>query len=182
MKKFFKLLFGFILALLLVFSVYALVSGRTYLFKAVLYNFADIDDYKIFTNDTIAIGNIQPWPVSEQLNSSKLPDSLVKLLDDLETVALVVVKNLHVRYEIIDDAKQTRWTLEDSAGVHSFGNASLWTPALGSGMVLVDSKYNGTSSDIVTVLRNPARGIFASIELRYSIPLLGIYHASIDRY
>jgi hypothetical protein len=33
-------------------------------FKAVYYNFAGIDDYKIFANNKVANGKSQPWPVS----------------------------------------------------------------------------------------------------------------------
>ena len=50
MKKFFKGILLFLLALILLVSVYAFATGRTYLFKAVYYNFAGIDDYKIFDN------------------------------------------------------------------------------------------------------------------------------------
>jgi ribonuclease I len=52
----------------LLFSAYALISGRTFLFKAVVYNFANIDDYKKFSNNTVAIGKPQPWHVSAGYN------------------------------------------------------------------------------------------------------------------
>ncbi len=40
-----------ILVIIVAFSAYAVISGRTYLFEAVWYNFANIDDYKKFTNN-----------------------------------------------------------------------------------------------------------------------------------
>ena len=55
MKKIFKTIFIFLLAILILCSAFAIVSGRTYLFKAVYYNFAGIDDYKIFDNNKVLL-------------------------------------------------------------------------------------------------------------------------------
>ncbi len=93
MRKFFKGLFIFLFSLIVIFSGYVFISGKTYLFKAVLYNFADIDDYKIFTNDTVAAGTAQPWTPSSAYNKAGIPDSLSSLLDELQSVALVVIKD-----------------------------------------------------------------------------------------
>ncbi|HVK47047.1 MAG TPA: hypothetical protein VM488_04375, partial [Pseudobacter sp.] len=92
MKKFFRYFGYLILLILVVFSGYALISGRTYLFKAVYYNFAGIDDYEVFSNNTITTAEHQPWPVSSVYNQPKLPDSLRQLLEKIETVAVVAVK------------------------------------------------------------------------------------------
>ena len=86
------LLFG-VLFLVLLFSVYAIVSGRTYMFNAIIYNFADIDDYKIFYNDTVKTNKPQPWNRSADFNKTSLPASLDSLLKDLQTIGLVVVRN-----------------------------------------------------------------------------------------
>ena len=51
MKKFFKGILIFLLSVIILFTAFAFVSGKTYLFKAVYYNFAGIDDYKIFDNN-----------------------------------------------------------------------------------------------------------------------------------
>ncbi|WEK35163.1 MAG: serine hydrolase [Candidatus Pseudobacter hemicellulosilyticus] len=93
MKRLFKFLLSTVFLVVLLFSAYALISGRTYLFKAVWYNFADIDDYKVFTNNTITTGAHQPWPVSGQYNKQPIPDSLKNKLEALKTVALLAIKN-----------------------------------------------------------------------------------------
>ncbi|MET0636239.1 MAG: serine hydrolase [Chitinophagaceae bacterium] len=103
MRKFFKYLFVFLFLVLIAFSGYALISGRTYLFKAVYYNFAGIDDYKIFTNDTVNISKPQPWVVSDQLSKTTMPSDLQSMLKDLETVSLLVIKNREIIYEKYDD-------------------------------------------------------------------------------
>ena len=99
MKKIIKWLFLSILLIIVLFSAFAVVTGKTYLFKAVYYNFADIDDYKIFTNDTVRTSAPQPWPVAEQFNKFSSPDSLNKLLEDIKTIAVVVIKNDSLLYE-----------------------------------------------------------------------------------
>jgi CubicO group peptidase (beta-lactamase class C family) len=99
MKKFFRVTLLTILALVLLFSVYAVATGRTYLFKAVWYNFADIDDYKVFTNNTVVAGQPQPWNISASYNTATVPDDLKQLLDELSSVALVVIKNDSLLYE-----------------------------------------------------------------------------------
>jgi CubicO group peptidase (beta-lactamase class C family) len=99
MKKFIRGFLLTILSLLVLFSLFAVVTGRTYLFKAVWYNFADIDDYKVFTNNTVVTGQVQPWNVSANYNKATVPDSLKQFLEQLSSVALVVIKNDSVLYE-----------------------------------------------------------------------------------
>jgi hypothetical protein len=53
-----------ILTLAILLTAFILVSGKTYLFKAIWYNFAAIDDYKHFPNDTVATARPQPWAIS----------------------------------------------------------------------------------------------------------------------
>jgi CubicO group peptidase (beta-lactamase class C family) len=92
-------LFIFLLAIVVIFAAFALISGRTYLFKAVIYNFADIDDYEKFTNHTVKVGNPLPWKVAANYNKSALPDSLVGLLEHLSTVGLLLIKNDAIQNE-----------------------------------------------------------------------------------
>lgn len=99
MKKFFKRLFLFFAILILAFSGYALVTGKTFLFKAVYYNFAGIEDYKIFTNDTVFSAQPQPWPIAGNFNKINSPDTLNSLLEKLQTVAVVVIKDRSLLYE-----------------------------------------------------------------------------------
>ena len=92
MKKLFKGILLFLVAVIVLFSTYAFATGRTYLFKAVYYNFAGIDDYKIFNNNIVGAGKAQLWPVAGSYNKISTPGELNQLLADLKTVALVVIK------------------------------------------------------------------------------------------
>ena len=99
MKKFIRGFIYVVLLIVVLFSAYAFVSGRTYLFEAVWYNFVDIDDYKKFTNNTVVTGVPQPWSTANGYNKTPLNPGLKKMLEDLETIALLAIKNDSIVYE-----------------------------------------------------------------------------------
>ncbi|HAK12879.1 MAG TPA: serine hydrolase, partial [Chitinophagaceae bacterium] len=90
MKTILLRVFQVVLALMLLIAVYAVASGKTYLFKAVIYNFAGIDDYQKFSNDTVTVAAAKPWAEGNTIKD--YPDSLNQLLEKIETVALLVIK------------------------------------------------------------------------------------------
>src|SRR6188474_538747 len=122
-----KILKGTLIVLVSVIGLciaYAFISGRTYLFKAVYYSYAGIDDYKIFDNNTVRTGSGQPWPVSASYNKFNCPDSLGQLLTGIKTVALLVIKNDSLLYEKYWDS------YSDSSWSNSFSMAKSITSLL----------------------------------------------------
>jgi CubicO group peptidase (beta-lactamase class C family) len=99
MKKLIRLLVIFLVLVIVVFSGYAVVSGKTYLFEAIWYNFPNIDDYKKFSNNTVVTGTPQPWQTASDYNKKPLPADFKSMMEDLETVALLAVKNDSIVYE-----------------------------------------------------------------------------------
>ena len=99
MKKFLRRFLYFLLLIIMVFSGYAFISGKTWMFKEVAYNFADIDDYKIFTNNTVAVGPPQPWILSAGFNKPVLPDTLKNLLEQIQSIGVTVIKNDSLLFE-----------------------------------------------------------------------------------
>lgn len=99
MPTFLKRLFAGICIFLLVFTAFAMITGKTYLFKAALYNFANINDYEIFDNSQVETGVPKPWPVSTSINKIGYPDSLNNLLSDLKSVGLLMIKNDSMVFE-----------------------------------------------------------------------------------
>lgn len=75
------------------------LSGKTHLFTALTYWFADVDDYKIFKNNTVTTDIPQPWQLSDRYNQVETPDTLTQQLDLLRTNALVVIQNDQILYE-----------------------------------------------------------------------------------
>lgn len=99
MRKFMPRFLYLLLFLTVMFSGYALISGKTWMFKEVLYNFADIDDYKIFPNNTVAVGPPQPWNLATHFNKPVLPDTLKNLLERLQSIGVTVIKNDSLLFE-----------------------------------------------------------------------------------
>ena len=91
MKKFIRVIVYGLLSIIVVFSAYAVVSGKKYLFEAVWYNFVNIDDYKKFTNNTVVTGVPQPWNLSNDYNKNPLPRDLKNMLEELETIAVLAL-------------------------------------------------------------------------------------------
>lgn len=159
MKKALKFLFYFILCILLVFSAYAFISGRIYLFGAVYHNFADIDDYKIFTNNTVETGQPQPWPVSASYNKPACPDSLARLLEKLQTVGLLAIKNDSLLYEKYWDG------YGDSSLSNSFSVAKSITGLL-IGIALKEGKIKSLDEPVSHYLGEFKEGLAAKLRIK----------------
>ncbi|MFZ8477700.1 hypothetical protein ACO1MN_15675, partial [Staphylococcus aureus] len=84
--------------LLLIFTVYAFISGKTYLFKSVYYNFSNIDDYQIFENNIVKAGTAKPWAFAANYNKINYPDSVNALIEKLQTVGLLVIHNNEISF------------------------------------------------------------------------------------
>lgn len=159
MKKFFKGLLIFLLSILILFSAFAVVSGKAYLFKAVYYNFAGIDDYKIFTNNTVKDGEAQPWPVSTSYNQISCPDTLNKLLADLNTVALLVIKDDSLLYEKYWDG------YSDSSWSNSFSMAKSITSLL-IGVAIKEGKIKSVDELVGKYLPEFKEGLAAKLKIK----------------
>src|SRR5688572_21411417 len=79
------------------------LSGKTYLYRALYYNVAGIDDNRIFEERLIPANNPQPWPVSKQYNKRKLPEAFLKKQKVLKMAAFLVVCKDSVLQELYAD-------------------------------------------------------------------------------
>ncbi|RIJ43153.1 serine hydrolase domain-containing protein [Pontibacter oryzae] len=76
------------------------MTDKNYVYKAIAYNFADIDDNAIFEQRTVDSPAIpQPWPLAAKYNTTLLPAELEQLHQDLESIAFLVVKDDSILYE-----------------------------------------------------------------------------------
>lgn len=158
MKRILRYLLYTILLVLIIFSGYALISGKTYLFKAVYYNFADIDDYEVFSNNTITTGEHQPWPVSTEYNQPKMPAALRQLLEKIQTVAVVAIKGDSLLYEEYWDG------YSDSSWSGSFSMAKSVTSLL-MGAALKDSAIASLQDPVGKYLPEFKEGEKAKVKL-----------------
>jgi CubicO group peptidase (beta-lactamase class C family) len=158
MKRILRYFAYLILLVLIVFSGYAVVSGKTYLFSAVYHNFADIDDYEVFSNNTVTTGEHQPWPVSASYNQPKLPADLRQLLERIQSIALVAVKNDSILYEEYWDG------YTDSSWSGSFSVAKSITSLL-VGAALKDSSIASLQDPVGKYLPEFSQGDKAKVKL-----------------
>jgi CubicO group peptidase (beta-lactamase class C family) len=158
MKKFIKALVAVIVTIIIAFSAYALISGRTYLFEAVWYNFADIDDYKKFSNNPVVTGEPQPWNISGDYNKNPLPDNLKKMLEDLETVAVLGIRNDSILYEFYWDG------YSDSSLSGSFSMAKSITSLL-IGAALKEGKIKSPDEPVGNYLEEFRTGERAKVRI-----------------
>jgi CubicO group peptidase (beta-lactamase class C family) len=88
-KGFFKILgLLIILGCLVIF-----VSGKTYIFKTLIYNYVGIDDLDLFEHRSVQTAQGVEWPLSKNYNQKEMPKYLRDTLVKYETVSFVVIKN-----------------------------------------------------------------------------------------
>ncbi|BDD03765.1 serine hydrolase domain-containing protein [Aureibacter tunicatorum] len=70
-----------------------------YVKKALFYTTPDIDDYKIFANRVIKIGDYEPWQKSEEYNKHQIPADKLHDIEKLKTVALFIAQDNKILHE-----------------------------------------------------------------------------------
>ena len=82
-----------------------IITGKTYIYKGVANTYfkgkksADIDEYQIFANREIKAGAHQPWAEGNDYNKNNIPSPLLVELDELQSVAYLVIVNDSIRVE-----------------------------------------------------------------------------------
>lgn len=160
----FKGILLFLVAILVVFSAYALISGRTYLFKAVYYNFADIDDYKIFENNVVSIGSPQPWALAGDNSKPAPPADLDQLLSELKTIALLVVRNDSLVFERYSGG------YSDSSFSGSFSMAKSITSLL-IGAAIGEGRIPSIDAPVSTYLPEFKDGLAAQLTIKHLLTM-----------
>jgi len=75
------------------------ITGNGYMYKAIIYRYADIDDLDVFETRVVESGEPQPWPMASGYNKEKLPDSLEAALIKYQSIAFLVIKDDSIQYE-----------------------------------------------------------------------------------
>ncbi len=101
LRKFLIYFFGF----LLIANVLILVTGNTHLYKGLKHTYLvgragpEIDDLPKFPFESIAVGAPQPWPKSTAYGQVALSEAQENELNELYTVAYLVIKDGQLLYE-----------------------------------------------------------------------------------
>lgn len=89
-----------LLGLFVLLNLLIYITDTTYLYKALIYRDAGIDDLEIFEHREVESGdNPQPWPLSTDYNRIKPGDTLKKALEDFQSVAFLIIKDDSICYE-----------------------------------------------------------------------------------
>lgn len=99
MKTVLKIVLKFLLTVLILSGLYLILTGKTWVFKALIYNFVDIDDNDIFVQRKIETGEAQPWPLSGKYNKLELDTATANELAREKSVAYLVIQNDSLLYE-----------------------------------------------------------------------------------
>lgn len=95
MRKFFRVF----AAIIVVLTIILYATGKLYYYKAIIYNYVDIDDLNLFYNRPVEADKSQEWNISKFYNSEKLSDTLTSFLTANKSVAFMIIKDDSIRYE-----------------------------------------------------------------------------------
>ncbi len=98
-KKIVSISLKILLALLVLANLLVLISGKTFIYKALIYNYVDIDDLPLFETRALVADNPIPWPVAEDYNKAELPAECDALHEANRSVAYLIIKDDSIRYE-----------------------------------------------------------------------------------
>lgn len=146
-----------ILLIAVILLLLPLVTGYRYLYKAVFYNFAGIDDYEIFDNNVVSTGTPVPWQLSDKYTNA-IPDTLNTYLERLKSVGLVVIQNRKVVVEKYWEG------YSDSSLSGSFSVAKSITSLL-TGAAIRDGKITSVNDPVSKYLPEFAEGEKANVKI-----------------
>ncbi|MCX6290590.1 MAG: serine hydrolase [Bacteroidetes bacterium] len=153
-------LFWAMLVLIVSINVAIQVTGNSYMYKALIYTYADIDDLDIFDTRVVPSANPQPWAVSKDYNKTKITSPLLSELEKNKSVAFLVIKNDSIRYE-------QYWDHYDQ---HSFSNSFSVAKSIVSilvGAALNDGKIKSLDEPVGNYLPHFAEGNNAKLTIRH---------------
>ena len=94
-SKWWKILLIFLAAFILI----VWISGYGYLYKALVYNYVNIDDLELFHTRTVKAGKGEPWKLGSDYNKKELTPELLKTLEQYQSVAFLVIQDDSIRLE-----------------------------------------------------------------------------------
>ncbi|MFM9057149.1 MAG: serine hydrolase domain-containing protein, partial [Bacteroidota bacterium] len=101
----------FLLVVLVLLNLWLVVSGRTWVYRALVYNYVGIDDHDLFNQRSVAVGKAHPWPVSQQYNHIEPDKQALDKLQSLKSVAFLVIHRDSLLYEAYwDGYTDSSWT------------------------------------------------------------------------
>lgn len=137
------------------------MAEKNYVYKALVYNFADIDDNEIFEQRQIdAPAMPEPWPLADRYNLMQLPQELEQLNNELESVAFLVVQDDSLLYEQYWDG------YSDKSLSNSFSMAKSIVSML-IGVAIKEGKIESVEQPVSDFLPRFRKGDKAKIKIKH---------------
>ncbi len=160
MKKLIKGIAYSIGILLILFNIYILFSGKSYVYKALVYNFVDIDDNDIFTQRKVPTGEGIEWPFHALYQKKVMPKYLMDSLEKYQSVAFVIIQNDSLLFE-------KYWeTYSDSSISNSFSMAKSIVGIL-TGIAVDEGKIKSLDEPVADFIPEFKEGDLAKITVRH---------------
>lgn len=160
MKKFFR----YLLYILLLLNLVIIISGNSYIYKALIYNYVDIDDYKIFSNRVVKAGVPQAWNISSAYDKKNISESLKHGLEEWKSVAFLVIKDDSICYEHYWDG------YTDSSQSSSFSMAKSLVSIL-IGIALDEGKIKSLDEPVGDYIPEYKEGMNAQLTIRHLLTM-----------
>ena len=156
-----------LLALIIIFvslNIAILITGNSYLYKALIYTYADIDDLDVFQTRIVEKGKPEPWPVSTQYNKVPLPASLQSELEKNKSVAFLIIKDDSVYHEQYWDH------YDQNSRSNSFSVAKSITSTL-VGIAVDEGKIKSIDEPVGNYLPHFKEGMNAQLTIRHLLTM-----------
>ena len=163
MKIIRRILFWFLM-LFLMLNIIVLITGNSYVYKTLYYQYAGIDDYKHFENRTVKAGTYIPIPDAASYNKTKLSKEFRDYLLQTQTTALLVLKNDSVYYE-------EYW---DSYGPDSYSGSFSMAKSIVSmliGIAIDEGKIKSVDQKVSDFIPEYEEGLNAQLTIRHLLTM-----------
>jgi len=105
-------------------NTWLLLSGRAWVYKALIYNYVDIDDHEIFEQRRISALEPRPWPLSSDYNRIQPDTATAAELLREKSVAYLIIHRDSILFEQYGDG------YSDSSWSNSFSMSKSFVAAL----------------------------------------------------
>ena len=160
MKKVFLWIISFVLFLIALIHI----TDSTYVYTALRYTTAGINDRDIFEQRIIKAGNGIEWNIGKDYNTKELPVYLIKELEELETVAFLVIQDDSIRFEKYWDEGST------SSLTSSFSMAKSIVSIL-TGIALKEGKIKNLDDPVGNYLPEFKKGDKSKITIKHLLTM-----------
>jgi CubicO group peptidase (beta-lactamase class C family) len=145
-------------------SLVLLACGKFYFWKALAYNYVNIDDLDLFPARTVEAAEPAEWPVSRAYNSRSLTGELARELEAFESVAFLVIRQDSVFHE-------QYWDGYDASSLsNSFSMAKSFISAM-IGIAIAEGKIKSLDDRVVDYLPRFDREENRELTIRHLITM-----------